>query len=139
MKSALKTAILLVISAIAITSCSKKITEANTDPCKGVMCTMLFAMVQTDVTDHSGNAIALDSFYTLRAKTGEKIYHDKSTMPNGYTVLDDGYQKQLVNKNDSFYFVGYLNGKQVVNEPYVIGADCCHIKKQSGKDKIQIP
>jgi len=131
--------ILLVIHAMTITSCSKKITEANTDPCKGVMCTMLFAMVQTNVTDHSGNAVALDSFYTLRAKTGEKIYHDKNTMPNGYTVLDDGYQKQLVNKNDSFYFVGYLKGKQVVNEPYVIGADCCHIKKQSGKDTIQIP
>lgn len=140
MKSVITGILAFMIPAMAIVACSKKIMETDGDPCKGVMCTMLFAMVNTTVVDNTGSPVALDSFYTLRNSTGQKIYHDKNAMPGGgYTIIDDGYQKQLVNKSDSFYFVGYRNGKQVVYEPYAISADCCHIKKQSGKDSIIIP
>jgi hypothetical protein len=55
-----------------------------------------------------------------------------------YNVLDDSYQKVLANSTESFRFVGFKNGVKLVDEQYSIGADCCHVSKQSGKSVIVV-
>lgn len=115
--------------------CSKD--KKQSSNCDGVMCTAMFAMVNITVTDSVGNTVKLDDAYTLRLSNNSTIRTANNSTPDGsYTVLDDSYQKQLVNATDSFRFIGIKNGKQVVKETFVISADCCHINKQSGKTEV---
>jgi hypothetical protein len=115
-------------------SCGKK-----TSSCNDVMCTMIFASVMVQVQNSTGDPIILDELYTIRKKTGEKLSMNQSMAGGGYNVLDDSYTKNLVNTSEAFVFIGMKNGIKVVDEPYTISADCCHIRKDSGKDIIVVP
>ncbi len=120
-------------------SCKKTAgNSSNGEKCNpNVACTMIFAMVTAQVTDKNGDAVRLDEYYTLRTSTGEKIKASES-MEGYYTILDDSYQKTLQQSFDKFQFIGIKDGKQVVNETYIISADCCHIQKKEGKSVIVI-
>ena len=59
-------------------------------------------------------------------------------MEGTYIVLDDSYRDKLQNDKDKFRLVGIKEGKKVVDELFVIGADCCHIQKIEGKEDIQL-
>ncbi len=114
-------------------SCKKTTTCA-----KDVMCTQMFATITIQVTDQNGQPVVLDEVYTLRGKNSQKINFEQSNTQGGYIVLDDSYQKKLEQHTDNFRFVGMKNGQKVVDEPFVIGADCCHISKVSGKETIKL-
>jgi hypothetical protein len=131
--------IVMLLGAVSFlgSSCAK--TKSTTAKCADdVICTMMFAMVNTDVVDNTGEHVILDEAYTLRDDTGEKIKLEQTTNGTIYTVLDDSYVKKLQNTEAKFHFVGIKGGKQIVNEPYTISADCCHIKKVSGKEQITV-
>jgi hypothetical protein len=100
---------------------------------------MIFASVMVQVQNSTGDPIILDELYTIRKKTGEKLSMNQSMAGGGYNVLDDSYTKNLVNTSEAFVFIGMKNGIKVVDEPYTISADCCHIRKDSGKDIIVVP
>lgn len=119
-------------------ACGK--TKATTAKCsEDVICTMMFAMVTTTVMDNTGENIVLDEVYTLRDDTGEKIKYTQDSKGATYTVLDDSYVKKLQNTEAKFHFVGMKGGQQVVNEPYTLSADCCHVNKVAGKGEIIVP
>lgn len=132
---------LLAIAALTATSCysCKKVTD-NTNTCKDVICTYEFRSVAIKVTNQQGDIVTLDDYYTIRKSTGDTIRHQTSSLiiQDGYTVLNDGYRKKLENQRDVFQFVGIINGKEVVNQPYVFAADCCHITKESGVGSIVV-
>lgn len=136
--------ILFTISAVVIamltqaTSCR----EPKNAPgeCENVACTMMFAMVTVEVKDQQGNKVVLDEYHTIREKTGDQITSQSHVPDSGtYTILDDGFVSTLKNKSEQFRFIGKKNGVEVVNEQYVISADCCHVNKQSGKSAVTIP
>lgn len=107
--------------------------------CSGAICTEMFAAVNVTVTDKNGYNIDLQDYYTINIATGDTLMHNNSTWPEGaYTVLDDSYVSKMYNKKLQFRFVGILNNTIVVDEPYTIAADCCHISKEAGKDTIVI-
>ncbi len=107
--------------------------------CGDIACTMMFAMITVEVKDNNGNAVVLDEHYTIRESNGAKITPD-SQMPNSgtYTVLDDSFVSTLKNRQEKFRFIGKKNGVEVINEPYTISADCCHVNKESGKSEITL-
>lgn len=108
--------------------------------CGDIACTMMFAMVTVEVKDQQANKVILDEYYTIREKTGDKITSQSNTPDSGtYTILDDSYVTTLKNKSEQFHFIGKKNGAEVINETYVISADCCHVNKVSGKSTITIP
>lgn len=83
----------------------------------------------------------LTDFYTMRESNGAKITHPKESLPgsdNYYTVLTDTYQKQMEGKTETFWFKGFVNDSLVINEPFVISADQCHISYVSGKTEVQL-
>lgn len=129
--------LLLLITAIICmsTSCEK----AGDHSCENAICTEIFKMITVHVTTTDGSPVVLDDYYTMRVSTGEKIKPQPS-MDNGYfVVLDDSYQKTIPAKHmlqQEFRFVGIKNGKEVINESYMILADCCHIEQKSGKTEI---
>ena len=99
---------------------------------------MMFASVTTQVQNAEGVQIQLDEVYTIRQRTGDKITLDQR-MPDGrYQVLDDSYLRNIVNTRETYIFTGIKDGKKIIEEPFVISADCCHVKKESGKDIITV-
>lgn len=77
----------------------------------------------------------------MRESNGAKITHPKESLPgsdNYYTVLTDTYQKQMEGKTETFWFKGFVNDSLVINEPFVISADQCHISYVSGKTEVQL-
>lgn len=98
-------------------------------------CTMEFRYIT--ITVH-GNV--LDDFYTLRTSNGDTIRFAKNELPGDsiYIVLNDNYQQSLKNSSDTFIFRGLINDSVVVNEPFVIKADECHIEYVSGNTEVSI-
>lgn len=129
-------AIILLTAPVLMSSSCRKLTDKPAGDCEGVMCTMMFASVSTSVVDASGAPVQLDKVYTVRVSTGEQITPEQHMSPGSYIVLDDSYQKRMVNSTEQFTFTGFKNGKKVVEEQFVIGADCCHVHKVSGSDRI---
>jgi len=113
-----------IITCIGVTSC-----EFQPPP---KSCTDIFKMVNLTITGQQ-----LDSFYTIRISSNDTIRNQKEG-EDYYPVLNDRYQDALANSQDSFQFVGLINDSIVVVEPYVFGADDCHIHKISGKESIQL-
>ena len=85
------------------------------------------------------NGQQLDTYYTLRISDQDTIRQEGNrTEENFYPILSDIYHINLINKKDSFHFVGLVNDSIVVLEPYIIGGDDCHIYLQSGPRIINL-
>ncbi len=107
--------------------------------CGDIACTMMFSMVTVQVKDNAGNPVILDEHHTVRESNGQHIMTEAHVPDSGtYTILDDNYVSTLKNKQEKFRFIGKKNGVEVINEPYTISADCCHVNKDSGKSEITI-
>lgn len=126
---------------------------------RGVLCTMLVFILtglwacQTDVKANEGICTqefhsiglrvlgdSLTDFYTIRLSTPDTIRRSTGieSQTHWYLVLDDSYQRQLANKQESFRFIGKQGQRVVVQQDYVIAADQCHVKKVSGISEIQL-
>lgn len=85
------------------------------------------------------NGQELDSYYTIRISSQDTIRSEGNrTEENFYPILSDLYHTNLINKKDSFHFVGLVNDSIIVIEPYLIGGDDCHIYLQSGPTTINL-
>ena len=86
------------------------------------------------------NGAQLDNFYTIRISTRDTIRHEQEMGldSNVYVVLTDSYQKNIQNSVENFVFHGFIGDSLVVNEPFVIKADQCHITYVSGKTEINL-
>jgi hypothetical protein len=131
---------LVIITSLAVVvlmaDCKKKV-QSVTPACDGVACTMLFAMVNITVTDSMCGNITPDDVYTIRVDNLDTIRTSSSpVLENSYIVLDDNYLPKMRNAKYDFRFVCKKNGKTVVDEPFTLNADCCHISKVSGKQSV---
>lgn len=129
MKKSMKTAKLVIISGLMvllISSCK------NTQE---IACTEEYRFVTITV-----NGALLDNFYTIRISNGDTIRHDQEMGldNNVYVVLTDSYQKNIQNSVENFVFHGLIGDSLVVNEPFVIKADMCHIDYVSGKTEVNL-
>ncbi len=55
-----------------------------------------------------------------------------------YGGMCSGLCRELQLREEEFRFVGKKGGKTVVEEPYVLTADCCHVAKKSGAGETVI-
>lgn len=121
---------ILILSALLVGACSTDSKEEE------VICTEEFIVIGIKVSGGS-----LTDYYTLRESNTDTIrFTDNSAYPvgNWYPILDDSYQTILENTQEDFIFYGKINDAIVVNQPYIIGADRCHIKKISGASQVSI-
>jgi hypothetical protein len=81
----------------------------------------------------------LTESYTIRISTADTIRNggDSDLRPGYYIVLNDDYQPNLENQQDSFRFIGKRGNDIIIREEYVFKADYCHITKVSGKDIVE--
>lgn len=118
-------------------SCEKK--QQNSECPPNTSCTMMFASIGTKITDNKGEPVKFTEVYTLRKSNGEILTYHHNAIEGFYLVVDDSYQKSLANQTETFRLIGKKDGKAVMDELFVISADCCHVNKLSGKSEIIIP
>ncbi len=136
MKTLLKTALILACAFLSMNCACRRHDERFSCP-DDVTCTAMFAMVDIQVQS-DGQPIHLDDVYTVRESNGEIIRPPQIMNSLGhYIVLDDSYQRNLANRTEQFRFVGMKDGRQVVSQPFSIGADCCHIRKETGPEQVE--
>lgn len=127
--------IVLLAVPLAVNSCNNK----KKNNCEGAICTQMFAAVNVTVTDKDGNKPVLSDHYTINTETNDTLRFNSGGWPGGsYTVIDDSYVSRMYNRTIQFRFVGVQGANVVVDEPYTISADCCHISKKSGKETVAI-
>jgi hypothetical protein len=137
MKRYIPLAIISSVTVIVLMADCKKKAQSVTSACDGIACTMLFAMVNITVSDSVGNTISPDDVYTLRVDNQDTIRTSTSSVfENSYTIIDDNYLPKMRNSKHDFRFICKKNGKTVVDEPFTLSADCCHISKVSGKASL---
>lgn len=133
-----KLVILLGIQIIFSCSETKTIVEDNQCNKIDIVCTENFITISIEIVDSNDNPVTLDSFKVIQKNTGKDISNNANLYNNYYPIVDDSYQHQLENKEQTFIFMGFKDNKEVVKETYVIAADCCHIYLVSGKTKITL-
>jgi hypothetical protein len=104
----------------------------------GEVCTDELRIIPLGLKTTNDQVFRLDSSYTIRVSTGERIHPDQQLYSAGAVVLDDSYQRHLRNSEDNFRFVGWKGGQVVVDQTYRIGADACHIYKVSGVESVVV-
>lgn len=108
---------------ILFTSCSKNL-PANIEP---LFCTENFVTYTLEIP-----GAPLDDFFTFRTSTFdslrlEHIFADATIYP----VLDDQFTDRLIDRQETFLFVG-RRGETSFEVPFVFTSDRCHIVKISG-------
>lgn len=101
-----------------------------------VACTEIFGTIGITVTGDS-----LTNYYSLRESNNDTIripYPYQTVKGLFYGVLDDSYHPKIKNNSAAFRFIGEINDSIVINEPFIIEGDDCHINKVSGKSEIQL-
>jgi hypothetical protein len=136
--------LILVFMTIFIVGCTNDDGPKPID-CSLRPCTQNFVTIFANVTDASGIAIPLDSFEVIDIDTGENLTLDSNAQEyenyrqqGTYPIFSDTYLVQYQNTNTTISFKGSISGNQVVNESFVVGADCCHVQLISGNTDIII-
>ena len=128
----MKKNLLAFLPLLTLAACCKE--EAGNDD----ICTQELRMITLHITSATKAPILLDSSYTVRLSTNERIYPQQQMTPGRYVVLDDSYHPKLRKAEDDFRFVGWRNNQVVVSETYRIAGDNCHIDRRSGADSVVV-
>ena len=111
-----------------------------------IMCTTEYRMLTVSIKDSASGPVVLSSYFVRKTSTGEVIdfslqepYADSINRLQGiYFICTDGMMGMTSKGGTGFELHGILGTREVVNEPYVIGKDECHIRMLSGKTEIVV-
>ncbi len=130
---------LIVILAIPFILLSCKTKESIID-CRTAICTLELRSISIKVKSNTLDTVALDNYYTVNTSINDTIFAAHTLIDNNgfYSVLSDNYTNKMRNKTYQFRFIGIIGSNIVVDEPFTVSADCCHISKVSGKSEVFI-
>lgn len=123
--------------AMIVSSC-KEVGECDA----ALNCTESFEYISLELKDTLGKPYILDS-YTVTPDTGGDAVLSKTINPNTdttgiYVVLSDTEKSKVTKDGVYFNFVGKKGGLDVVNQPYRIAHDCCHVVIKSGLSVLTV-
>jgi len=113
----------------------------NNLDCIGVACTEEYVTLIVTIIDSEYNPIELDSYKVVLIDTFQDITINESDWMKNlgiYPLFSDSYTNDYLNDSVEINFMGYINNKIVVNENYIVGADCCHVHLIEGQTDIQL-
>jgi hypothetical protein len=132
-------------AAVLLYSCRK----SDSRRCDGdVICTMDHRAVGVTLVNSTGGPAAVDSVQTtdrrgriLRSKSGHRVYGLFHSIWNGEKaayVVDDGWVAGNQGEEIRVIFRGFRGNEVVFEENFTVGADCCHVYKEAGADRITV-
>ena len=115
-------------------SCSKS--EPSECP-SDLACTEIFVTLTVKIQNRNNESVFLTRTTTSIEGNSKIISKSDWDKISAYNVLDDLSIKDLKKSGSIVTFKGFdANNQMIVNEQFIIGHDCCHIVKISGKDVI---
>lgn len=134
--------ILLFLSFLSMAAtCQKQdVNQSEENPCDpDIICTMEFRIINLTIMNADSQMVALDSFYTAFEGSKVRIEPDTYESREGvYPVITDGQMNKLSFKGEKVNFVGFRNGKKVVEHQMTVGKNCCHVLLMEGKETVVI-
>ena len=114
--------------------CSKKQSEAL--GCQPQACTMVFASINVQFQDKSGNAVTVKNYKVVNQRTKESLTSSGTPINSAgyYTLVDDGMLKLLSTTGDEIVVTATnpITG-QTKTATFKISGGCnCHVAKISG-------
>ena len=113
--------------------------------CRDIMCTQIFVNYNLSITDPSNNPYPLDSIQVSELLSGDNLTIDYSDLDlenmqktGLYPLYSDIHVKKHQSINLDIVFKGFVGQTVVVNQVYNVGADCCHVRVNSGDLNIII-
>ena len=132
----IKSALVLVV--FAASSCTKSIGECDT----AVVCTSVYTYIDLELKDTLGKPYILDSYTVTPASGGAAVISktiNAATDSTGHYIVMSDTEKSKVTKDGVYFdFVGKKGDSIVVNQPYRIAHDCCHVVIKSGLPSVVI-
>jgi hypothetical protein len=100
-----------------------------TDEKEEVSCTDDFRSFGIKVQYPDGSPVVLDSFKVVWGdrELTDLLDWELAQIAGYYPLVDDGLQGELKGLSVSVTAYGYLDGKEVFREDYLVGADECHV------------
>lgn len=130
---------------VLLVNCSDDDGGLERSDCNEVVCTLQFVTLNVSVRDASSVVIPLDAFEVVITATGEDITREVSGQEfenfrqNGtYPLFGDEFAERYKNKTEVINFKGFIEGTEVVNSNYKVGADCCHVLLIDGNLNITV-
>jgi hypothetical protein len=130
--------ILILLLIFGLPSCRED--EPKVPDCDKVQaCTEIFSYINVIVTKNGG-PIQLDDVQSINQENGSVYTFDENHQNESghYVLISDGQMQEIMQTGSRIQFKASLDGKQVINESYIIGHDCCHITFVDGKEKIEL-
>lgn len=128
---------IIYLSIMLLFSCTKKEMMECTDD---LACTEVFVSIIVQIKDAKNETIKLTKTTTeIEGSDTILIKTVFTTFFDNYVIVDDLSKKDLKRDGSKVTFKGYdESNRLIVNEQYMIGHDCCHVVKLSGKDIVII-
>ena len=127
----------LVFPLISFISCGK-----NENECTGnEVCTKIYVAIGVKVMDKYGSPVLLDDLIVKLSDTDELLKDENNNFPynsGNYLIAGDSSLKKLKKGGSQIHVRGIKADKQIFYEEYIIGHDCCHVMKITGKDTLII-
>ena len=131
-----------VILSIFLVACNDK-DELTQIDCSLTICTEVFVTITVSVKNASGEAIRFDSYEVIDVDSGKNLTDNFNEEENQYLkeqglypILSDTYRVKYQNSTATVTFKGYNSNEEVINEEFVVSADCCHVSLISGNTEI---
>lgn len=104
--------------------------------------TSVFLSLSVKVSTLGGTPVILDAYQSINLETGNVLAssaHGGSVQTHGIYVLAHDLQLEEIEEHGSpIQFTGYIGGKQVVRQEFIIGHDTCHVQLLSGDLELQL-
>ncbi|WP_339835904.1 hypothetical protein [uncultured Maribacter sp.] len=133
----------LVYVAFIIVSCSNDNEKSKEDCGENTACTQNYKTIGVTIKDSFGVKIVLDSYTVIDMATKEDltISYSNEEFENYrdtgyYPIFSDAFRVQYQNSKATISFKGYISDNEVVTEDFIVGADCCHVRRISGNTEI---
>ena len=129
-----KLTILLLVLTLFITGCQNEELDCG----EITACTRELRTVKVEIMDPEGVPVELDRTETS-SQFGKTVttYEGASDDQNGvYLVISDTHKSDLPSEFKIVRFRGWKNGRELVDQQFVINKDCCHIGKLEGPNQI---
>jgi hypothetical protein len=132
LKKTAKKRFLLIIMPILVAAIFTLVQCNKERKCENVACTDIYMTVSLKLQYPDEQPVLLDSskvFWVSENRYLEPnpVSWNEGSIWGSYLIVDDGMQKELLEKKEVMHFTGYLYGDIVCERDVLVGADCCHV------------